>query len=139
MFTGTGRDNKVDLKSEAGTSRLKATLTDGRVTGGVELPGGKTVSFEATSSANGPAGIFHVGLDDQGNLTGASRGGKTMKLSPVQSGGEPAYRGTINRTRRRPRDPLRDVRRSWSWRPSGSGGAPYRCRNGVRPGARAPA
>ena len=94
-FTGTGSDNTVDLKSEAGTSRLKATLAAGRVTGTVELPGGKTVSFEAASSADGPAGIFQVGLDDQGNLTGTSRGGKTMKLTPVQIGGEPAYRGTI--------------------------------------------
>ena len=30
-FTGTGRDNTVDLRSEVGTSRLKATLTSGRV------------------------------------------------------------------------------------------------------------
>lgn len=94
-FTGTGRDNTVDLRSETGTSRLQATLTAGRVTGSVELPGGKTVTFESTSSAEGPAGIFQVGLDDQGNLTGTSRGGKTMMLTPFESEGEPGYRGTI--------------------------------------------
>lgn len=94
-FTGTGRDNAVDLKSESGTSQLKATLAAGRATGTVTLPGGKTAAFEAATSADGPAGIFVVSLDDQGNLTGSSRGGKTMKLAPFQSGGDAGYRGTI--------------------------------------------
>jgi len=93
-FTGSGANNAVDLKSEAGTSRLKATLEAGRVTGTIELPGGKTVTFEAASSADGPAGIFVVNLDDQGNLVGTSRGGKTMKLAPI-GGSDPGYRGTI--------------------------------------------
>ena len=93
-FTGTGRNKAVDLKSEAGTSRLKATLTAGRVTGTVDLPNGKSVTFDAASSADGPAGIFVVDLDAQGNLTGTSRAGKTMKLTPT-GGADPGYRGTI--------------------------------------------
>jgi hypothetical protein len=94
-FTGTGTDNRVDLKSQSGTSHLRATLERGRVRGTVDLPGGKSTTFEATSSAEGPAGLFEVGLDDQGNLIGNSRGGKTMKLSPFERDGEPGYTGTV--------------------------------------------
>lgn len=94
-FTGTGRNNSIDLRSQAGTSRLRATVDGGRVSGSIDLPGGKTVTFEATSGAAGPAGLFEVGLDDEGNLTGTSRGGKTMKLSRFEREGERGYTGTI--------------------------------------------
>lgn len=94
-FTGTGRDSSVNLQSQAGTSRLQATLAGDRVTGTVELSSGTIITFEATRDTGGPAGLFEVGLDDQGNLTGTSRGGKTMKLSPFERDGEPGYSGLI--------------------------------------------
>lgn len=95
-FTGTGRNNTVDLKSQAGTTHLKATLTPGRASGTIELPGGGSATFEATASTDGPAGLFEVTVDDQGNLVGTSRGGKTMRLSPFLRDGDPGYQGTIS-------------------------------------------
>lgn len=94
-FTGTRSNNNVDLKSQSGTSRLRATFERKGVRGTVDLPDGKSMTFEATSSADGPSGLFEVGLDDQGNLVGNSRGGKTMKLSPFVKDGVPGYNGTI--------------------------------------------
>jgi hypothetical protein len=94
-FTGTGTNNAIDLKSQAGTSHLKATLEQNRVHGTVELPGGKTATFEANVSTEGPAGLFDVSLDDQGNLVGTSRGGKTMKLTRFERDGQLGYQGTI--------------------------------------------
>jgi hypothetical protein len=95
-FTGTGRNNAIDLTSQAGTSRLKATVEQDRVHGTVELPGGTTATFEARISTDGPAGLFEVGLDDQGNLVGTSRGGKTMTLTRFQRDGQLGYQGTIS-------------------------------------------
>jgi hypothetical protein len=77
-FMGTGRNNTVDLKSQAGTTHLQATLTTGRASGTIELPDGKSATFEATPSTDGPAGLFDISVDDAGNLAGMSRGGKTM-------------------------------------------------------------
>jgi hypothetical protein len=94
-FTGTGSKNAVDLKSQSGKSRLRATFEQSRVRGTVELPDGKSMTFEAAASTEGPAGLFEVGLDDQGNLVGSSRGGKTMRLSPFERDGEPGYTGSI--------------------------------------------
>jgi hypothetical protein len=94
-FTGTGSNKTVDLRSQSGNTRLQATLEQQRVRGSVDLPDGKSMTFEATSSVDGPAGLFDVGLDDQGNLVGNSRGGKTMKLSPFERDGVPGYTGTV--------------------------------------------
>ncbi|MDQ3980511.1 MAG: hypothetical protein M3314_13310 [Actinomycetota bacterium] len=94
-FTGTGRNNTIDLRSQAGTSRLKATVEQDRVHGTVELPNGKTAPFEAKVSTGGPAGLFDVGLDDQGNLVGTSRGGKTLTLRQFERDGQLGYQGTI--------------------------------------------
>lgn len=100
-FTGTGRNNVIDLKSQAGTSHLKATLGQDRVHGMVELPGGKMATFEARMSADAPAGLFDVRLDGQGNLVGTSRGGKTMTLSRFKRDGQLGVSGDDYVARRR--------------------------------------
>lgn len=94
-FTGTVSDNRVDLTSESGKARLRAQLGQPTVRGTAELPDGRSLTFEATRSEAGPAGLFEVDVDDQGNLVGSSRGGKTLRLTPYEREGEPGYRGTI--------------------------------------------
>ena len=94
-FTGAGTGASVDLRSESTTSRLRATFGSGRVTGTVDLPDGSSMTFEAARSGDGPAGLFVLGLDDDGNLVGTSRGGKTLKVAPFEREGEPGYTGTI--------------------------------------------
>jgi hypothetical protein len=94
-FTGTVTDNRVDLTSQSGKARLRAQLEQARAHGTAELPDGSSLTFEATRSEGGPAGLFEVDVDDQGNLVGSSRGGKTLRLTPFEREGEPGYTGTI--------------------------------------------
>jgi hypothetical protein len=94
-FTGTATADNVDLTSQTGKAHLRAALEQGRARGTADLPDGRSVTFEAARSEGGPAGLFEVNVDDQGNLVGSSRGGKTLKLSSFQRDGEPGYTGTI--------------------------------------------
>jgi len=97
-FTGTASGADLDLTAQGGQSRLRATLAPEGVKGTVQLPDGRSVTFETVSSTPGPAGIFEVGLDGEGNLVGTSRAGKKLKLSPFQRDAVPGYTGTVTRT-----------------------------------------
>jgi hypothetical protein len=97
-FTGTATGTDVDLTSQTGRSHLRATLAPGGAKGTVQLPDGRSITFQTVSSDRGPAGIFEVGLDGDGNLVGTSRAGKKLKLSPFQRDGVPGYTGAVTHT-----------------------------------------
>lgn len=85
----------MDLTSETGKAHLRTDLEPGRVRGTADLPDGRSLTFEATRAEGGPAGLFQVDVDDQANLVGTSRGGKTLRLAPFERDGEPGYTRTI--------------------------------------------
>lgn len=94
-FTGTAAKGVVELTSQSGGAKLRASLEPDGANGTADLPDGRSVTFQATGSESGPAGLFEVSVDDQGNLVGTSRGGKTMKLSSFEAEGQPGYTGTV--------------------------------------------
>ena len=55
---GPGETTPVDLKSEAGSSRSKATLAADRVSGSVELPGGGVITKQDLANMKAPRTII---------------------------------------------------------------------------------
>jgi hypothetical protein len=73
-FSGSILDNSFIAESEDGDTEAKGTLSGDSVTGTVELPGGKTVKYEA-SPPSGPAGLYELTVSSGGALSGASTAG----------------------------------------------------------------
>jgi hypothetical protein len=81
-FRGLANGNEVDLVSEDGDARLKASLTSEGATGSVELPDGNSVTFEtAKAEGDNPAGLYDVALYSDGTLVGTSWENKRLVAS----------------------------------------------------------
>jgi hypothetical protein len=77
-FSGPISDGGFVAQSDDGEAEAEGKLSAGSVTGTVELPGGKTGSFEA-SPPSGGAGLYELTVSSSGELSGASAAGLALK------------------------------------------------------------
>jgi transposase-like protein len=77
-LSGSILDNSFVAKSEDGDTEAKGKLSGDSVTGTVELPGGKTVRYEASPPA-GAAGLYDLTVSSDGKLSGVSAAGLAVK------------------------------------------------------------
>jgi transposase-like protein len=73
-FSGPISESAFVAKSDVGDAKARGKLNGDSVTGEVELPGGKTASYRA-SSPSGPAGLYELKVSSAGELRGASANG----------------------------------------------------------------
>jgi len=73
-FSGSISDNSFVAKSDDGSTEAKGTLKGNSVTGSVELPGGRTVRYEA-ATPSGAAGLYDLTVSSKGELSGVSAAG----------------------------------------------------------------
>jgi hypothetical protein len=73
-FSGSVRDNGFVVQSADGSSEAKGKLSEGSVTGTLELADGKTVRYLARRPA-GAAGLYDLTVSSKGKLKGASEAG----------------------------------------------------------------
>lgn len=73
-FSGSISDNSFVAKSDDGDTEAKGKLSADSVTGTVELPGGRTLRYEA-SPPSGAAGLYELTVSSEGELSGASTAG----------------------------------------------------------------
>jgi transposase len=73
-FVGSISGNSFTVKSDDGDAQAKGKLSSDSVTGTVELPGGKTVRYEA-SPPSGAAGLYDLTVSSDGDVSGASAAG----------------------------------------------------------------
>jgi hypothetical protein len=73
-FSGSILDNSFVAKSDDGETEAKGKLSGDSVTGTVELPGGKTLRYEA-GPPSGAAGLYELTVSSEGELSGASAAG----------------------------------------------------------------
>ena len=73
-FSGPISESTFVAKSDDGDAKARGKLSGDSVTGEVELPGGKKVTYRA-SSPSGPAGLYELTVSSAGELSGASANG----------------------------------------------------------------
>jgi transposase len=73
-FSGSISGDSFAAKSDSGDADANGKLSGDSVTGTVELPGGKTVRYEA-SPPPGAAGLYDLTISSDGKLSGASAAG----------------------------------------------------------------
>ena len=87
FFQGLATANAVDLRSEDGDARLRATLSNSGVEGTIELAGGTTLTFTTSSAAGAnPAGFYMLSLYADGQQLGNSWGGKRIEFQSFADG-----------------------------------------------------
>ena len=85
-FSGSTAANSFAASSEDRDAEVKGTLKGGAVTGTLELPGGKTVRYQA-GPATGAAGLYELSVSRKGELSGASAAGIGLKgETPLEDG-----------------------------------------------------
>lgn len=77
-FAGSATANSFAASSDDRDAEVKGTLSGNAVTGTLELPGGRTVKYQATP-ATGAAGLYDLSVSRKGELTGASAAGIGLK------------------------------------------------------------
>lgn len=77
-FSGSISNNSFVARSDEGDTEARGKLSGDSVTGTVELPGGKSVRFEA-GPPSGPAGLYDLTISSDGDLSGSSRAGLGVK------------------------------------------------------------
>lgn len=73
-FSGSIANNAFAARSDEGDTEARGKLSGDSVTGTVELPGGKSVRFEA-GPPSGPAGLYDLTVSSGGDLSGSSTAG----------------------------------------------------------------
>ena len=73
-FAASARGNSFSASSDGSAAETKGELGPDTARGSVELPGGKTVRYEA-ARATGAAGLYDVSVSAKGGLRGASATG----------------------------------------------------------------
>lgn len=87
FFQGLASANAVDLRSEDGDARLRATLSETGAEGTIELAGGTTLTFTTSSAAGAnPAGFYLLSLYADGQQLGNSWGGKRIEFQSLADG-----------------------------------------------------
>jgi len=85
-FAGSAAANSFAASSDDRDAQVKGTLSGSAVTGTLELPGGKTVKYQAIP-ATGAAGLYDLSVSRKGELSGASAAGIGLKgETPLDSG-----------------------------------------------------